>query len=285
MKHLDRFSEARMEPGELSREAIGSLIAHRLTQEKETAAKFWRATPAIPYVVFDDLLPEDLARNIYEVFPGSEQMILRNSIKERKFVGVAMASYHPLIAEVTFAFQVSQVVSLIQEITGLKDLSPDPTLYAAGVSLMGQGHFLNPHLDNSHDETRQRFRALNLLYYVTPGWREDYGGNLELWENGPDVGIPTTLVSRFNRLVITGTHKRSWHSVNMVRVAGNRCCISNYYFASEPIDGNRTFHVTTFRGRPEQKGRDIVIRADNAIRSLVRKGIKRQTTFHVFRPE
>ena len=32
---------------------------------------------------------------------------------------------------------------------------------------MPQGNYLKPHLDNSHDRDRKRYRVLNLLYYVT----------------------------------------------------------------------------------------------------------------------
>ena len=49
---------------------------------------------------------------------------------------------------------------------------------------MKKNQFLNPHLDNSHDKDRSRWHVLNLLYYVTPNWQEDFGGNLELWTNG-----------------------------------------------------------------------------------------------------
>ena len=35
---------------------------------------------------------------------------------------------------------------------------------------MTEGDFLNPHIDNSHDAKRERYRRLNLLYYVSPGW-------------------------------------------------------------------------------------------------------------------
>ena len=33
---------------------------------------------------------------------------------------------------------------------------------------MAPGHFLHPHIDNSHDMERQRYRILNLLYEMSP---------------------------------------------------------------------------------------------------------------------
>ena len=95
---------------------------------------------------------------------------------------------------------------------------------------MGKENFLNPHLDNSHNKDRNLWRVLNLLYYVTPGWKLENGGNLELWPNG--IKNPSiTIESRCNRLIVMSTHQKSWHSVSKVQTDIPRCCISNYYFS------------------------------------------------------
>lgn len=47
------------------------------------------------------------------------------------------------------------------------------------------------------DLSNRLYRALNLLYYVSPGWRLENGGNLELWDE--HVTTPMTVESRFNR--------------------------------------------------------------------------------------
>ena len=94
--------------------------------------------------------------------------------------------------------------------------------------MMFCGDYLNPHIDNSHDAKRKRYRRLNLLYHVSPDWGFDSGGNFELWDESRMS--PKTIVSRRNRLVVMETNKTSWHSVSPVNVDGPRCCVSNYYF-------------------------------------------------------
>jgi hypothetical protein len=145
---------------------------------------------------------------------------------------------------------------------------------------MVKDQYLNPHIDNSHDRDRQRWRALNALYYVSPDWREENGGHLELWPGGVG-GKPITLHSRFNRLVMMATHAGSWHSVCPIRVEGSRCCVSNYYFRNEPVRPTDTFHVTKFRGRPEEPMRDLLLRVDGALRMGLRrlfpKGVRKVT--------
>ena len=150
----------------------------------------------------------------------------------------------------------------------MSNLLPDPSLYAGGVSAMVKGSFLNPHLDNSHDASQKRYRVLNSLYYVTPDWREEYGGNLELWDEGPK-GTPRTIHSRFNRLVVMETNRQSWHSASRVTAGGRRTCVSNYFFREQPLEGSEYFHATSFRGRPEQRGRDLLLRADTAMRTAL----------------
>ena len=43
--------------------------------------------------------------------------------------------------DITFAFQSQKVVSLIEQITGIPNQQPDPTLYAGGLSMMKKGIF------------------------------------------------------------------------------------------------------------------------------------------------
>jgi hypothetical protein len=113
---------------------------------------------------------------------------------------------------------------------------------------------------------------LNLLYYVTPNWSAESGGSFELWDTEVKRGVE--IPSLFNRLVIMETNSLSWHSVNQVRVDGNRCCVSNYYFTPHPPGGEEHFHVTYFQARPEQHVRRLITLADSSLRTLVRKVIK-----------
>jgi Rps23 Pro-64 3,4-dihydroxylase Tpa1-like proline 4-hydroxylase len=134
---------------------------------------------------------------------------------------------------------------------------------------MSDGGFLRPHLDNSHDGGQQRYRVLNLLFYVTPDWSEDEGGSLQLWDEGP-LTCPRTIQSKFNRLVLMITDRSSWHSVNTVRSERKRCCVSNYYFSKTPPADRSYFHATTFRDE-RASAADLVMQADNAVRTAILK--------------
>ncbi len=249
---------------------VGHIIA-RLKQDKDAISADFHGEKEIrtKYTAIDELLPPDLALDIYNAFPEVSKMRLLDSFREKKYTSKALDDFDPLIKDATFAFQDERVIDIVSEITGVKDAVGDPYLYAGGISAMETGHFLNPHIDNSHDHEQKNYRVLNLLYYVTPAWKPENGGNLELWDE--DVTRATEIPSLFNRLVLMSTGDKSFHSVNEVIAAGRRCCVSNYYFSPHSPNGYETSHVTYFQARPEQTVRRIFTKADSQVRTLLRK--------------
>ncbi len=269
----------------LNRHEYGKLIEARLREElPRLREEFPQHTVQSCYI--DNVLPEAEAREINAAFPDKDTMTLRKSLRENKYVAAQMDRYTPILEEIIYAFQEPGVVEVVEEITGIRDMVPDTHLYAGGISLMAHDNFLNPHLDNSHDKDRQMYRVLNLLYYVTPDWSHENGGNLELWDNGPKEQ-QREITSHFNRLALMATHEKSWHSVSKVNVDRSRCCVSNYYFSEKPLEDHEYFHVTSFRGRPEQPIRDVVLQGDIALRQGIRKIFKSgiAETKHVYRKD
>lgn len=259
----------------MKREQLADVILEKINQHKEQLKQqYLQSANDIGFFYIDDVLPEELALDIYRRFPEASEMTLKKSIREDKYVAAQMNLYNPILEEIIYAFQDKRIVDLIGEICGIKEAIPDEYLYAGGISMMGKNQFLNPHLDNSHDKDRERWRILNLLYYVTPNWKEEYGGNLELWPKGlkqPQI----TIHGKFNRLAVMATHNRSLHSVSPVVHEGFRCCVSNYYFSKTPLLDTDTFHVTSFRGRPENTRTDLLLQIDTWLRMTVRKFFKK----------
>ena len=271
----------------MNRNQYADIILQRLIDQKEEISQQYNSSKdKIGYFWVDDLLPEELVLEINQVFPQEKEMVLKKSLKEDKYIAVQMNQYHPILEEIIYAFQDERIVNLIAEICEIKQPIPDSSLYAGGLSMMGNRQFLQPHLDNSHDAKRELWRVLNLLYYVTPDWKEEYGGNLEVWPNGLK-NDQITIFSKFNRLAVMATHNDSLHSVSPIKFEGFRKCVSNYYFSKEPLRETDSFHVTSFRGRPEQKVLDQVLQVDNALRMGVRKVFKKGVVEnpHIYKKE
>ena len=238
----------------MEQKRIVETILTRLDQSNAIAIRANWSNPAgtrTRHFYIDDLLPADAVSSAYAAFPrDGDGFFSRETFREKKRTSAHITEYAPILGAVTFAMQDNAVVSKISEIVGFEQIEPDPALYAGGLSMMFKGDFLNPHIDNSHDAKRDRYRRLNLLYYVSPDWRLENGGNFELWND--DRSIPATVVSAQNRLLVMETHKDSWHSVSPVVVDRPRCCVSNYYFSKISPDHTEYFHVTSFDGRPNE---------------------------------
>ena len=225
------------------------------------------------HFVMDNVLPTEVCDGIYRAFPrDGSGFFSRESFREKKRTSANLDAYDPILSDITFAIQDKRVVDAIADIAEFEQIEPDPKLYAGGLSMMFHGDFLNPHIDNSHDATRDRYRRLNILYYVSPDWKVDNGGNFELWDDSRSVA--KTIVSAANRLVVMETNKNSWHSVSKVLAEQPRCCVSSYYFSKVSPDSTTYFHVTSFTGRPEETLRRVIGSIDNTARNAVSRLLK-----------
>jgi Rps23 Pro-64 3,4-dihydroxylase Tpa1-like proline 4-hydroxylase len=245
----------------------GGQIASRLAAAEGELREQWMAASPVRHFFIDDLLPTESVLAVYGDIPPKATLMRKRSLRESKWVGVAIDRYHPSIGEHLLAFQRPEVMDVIARITGLRSMEADPSLYASGISVMEHSDFLNPHIDNSHDGDQRLYRVLNLLYYVSPGWSLEKGGNLELWTSALDR--PKVIESRFNRLVVMATDDTSWHSVQPVTSDENRVCFSNYYFSALAPGDHEYRNVTSFRGRPEEPVKRLLLRADAALLNVV----------------
>lgn len=259
-----------------SKDKFVNILEEKLDEYRNSIQQQWNNPEGTTtkHFVIDDVLPEEICKNIYRNFPRDANGFFNlDSFRERKKTSVNIENYDPILTDITYALQDQKIVDLVSNLIDLDKIEPDPLLYAGGLSVMSEGDFLNPHIDNSHDAKRERYRRLNLLYYVSPDWRIENGGNFELWNE--ERTIPKILISRFNRLIVIETNKRSWHSVSPVKVNRPRCCVSNYYFSEISPDATEYFHVTSFSGRPEEKIKRVIGVADNAFRNIVSKTLRR----------
>jgi len=109
-----------------------------------------------------------------------------------------------------------EFTSVLEKIVGCK-LYPDIGLHGGGLHTHKNGGRLNPHLDYSIHPKLGLQRKLNLILYVNPLWKPEYGGNLGLW-NTDEFGKPERLIEDidclFNRAILFDTTQDSWHGIS-----------------------------------------------------------------------
>jgi hypothetical protein len=166
-----------------------------------------------------------------------------------------------------------QFLNAITDITGIKDLLPDVGLHGAGWHIQGQGSKLNVHLDYSIHPKLKLQRKLNLIYYLTPNWDNNWGGNLELWSHDDEKNQPKNLVktvyNKFNRVILFDTSQNSWHGFSKPMTCPDniyRKSIAMYYLVP-PAEGVSERSRALYAPSEEQKN-------DLNILNLIEKRVK-----------
>jgi hypothetical protein len=115
-------------------------------------------------------------------------------------------------------------------------------VYGGGMHLSGPGAHLDVHADfNRHPATRWRRRA-NVLLYLNPGWREAWGGVLELDHSA-------RVIPEMGRLVVFECSERSWHGHPVPITDGHwRKSLATYFYDPSDVVDDREFHDTRWEG-------------------------------------
>jgi hypothetical protein len=176
------------------------------------AATFLAAQP-FPYLVQDDRFDAnellDVSAEIDAMPPSAWHRY--DSPDERGKRACHQPDYMGALTREILAYFTSQPgVMLVESLTGLTGLFPDPSLYGGGVHVTDPGGFLGLHLDNEIHPRTGMHRRLNLIIYCTPKWYPDQGGNLELWDRDRE-GPVVEIAPYFNRTVLMATDCHSYH--------------------------------------------------------------------------
>jgi len=225
----------------------------RIEQVAEQERRVFVEADPYPHVVFDDFLPAETARAVHAEFERSEAGWKHyNHYNERKFALTDIAQMLPATQALFEAFQSDRFVRFIESLTGIEDLLSDPDLDGAGLHRSSRGGFLNLHVDFlSHTKNRHWSRQVNLLLYLNPDWREEWGGELELWDSELKR-CPRKVAPAFNRCVIFQTCAGSYHGhpTPLACPEGtSRKSIALYYFRDE--GQAQELSSTHYRGRPD----------------------------------
>ena len=145
--------------------------------------------------------------------------------------------------------------------TGINEiLIPDPYLIGGGLHELRNDGFLNIHADFNRHPKMKLDRRLNILIYLNKDWKNEYGGQLQLWDKNMKK-CEQNIVPTFNRMVIFSTTDSSYHG-NPIKVCHpkliSRKSIAMYYYSNgRPSSENQLGdHSTIFRKRPDTKDVD-----------------------------
>lgn len=159
------------------------------------------------HVVIDDYLPESLLRAVNAEWPGDEsdhwyryQCGKRATRDELRMPPAAREALSFVLA-----------TDLPRQI-GIADAFGDWSLHGAGLHCMPRGSRLGVHLDAASHPAKPWERVASAVLFCNPTWREEWGGQLELWDDRQTRCV-ASIAPQFNRLVVFETTATSWHGV------------------------------------------------------------------------
>lgn len=143
-----------------------------------------------------------------------------------------------------------QFLTWLETITGITGLVCDPYKFALHETYSGGS--LKPHLDYTINKRTGLQLRVNVILYLNEDWKEEYGGDLQLYEvnrmYGGYLSRPAVSIQPlFNRMVVFTMDQEAWHSCAPVTCPDGvtRRSIALNYF-SIPLAGVK-HQETTFK--------------------------------------
>jgi hypothetical protein len=206
-----------------------------------------------PHIVIDGLFDDAILDRVVAEFPAPGEMkwLSFDSATEKKLGYFhERSSITPFIREFLDALNGFEMLLFLEALTGMEGLIPDPYFGGGGLHQIEPGGFLKVHADfNVHPKLKLDRRA-NVLIYLNRNWREEWGGDLELW-NESMTECRRKVAPLFNRTVIFSTTDTSYHGhpEPLRSPAGvTRKSASLYYYTAGRPEAERSApHDTIFR--------------------------------------
>jgi hypothetical protein len=220
----------------------------------EELAKEYRENQPFPHIRLTNFLEPELAQAIAAEFPsnGTKSWTQYKHQNENKLGMTKRKFFPPELGAVADDLTSPRFAAWLSRLTGIAGLISDPSFEGGGLHQSTRGGFLNVHTDFSmHHYQKNWRRRVNVLIYLNPLWREEWGGAIEFWEQSMrrcGAKYPPLL----NHSVIFTTDERSLHGFPdpLTCPEGTaRKSLAFYYYTVEQLP-TTGLHSTDYRARP-----------------------------------
>jgi 2OG-Fe(II) oxygenase superfamily len=217
----------------------------------DNAEAYQNASP-FPHMVFDDFLPEALARELSQSFPlPDDSWVERDNQNNRRRFQPDETRMPDTLRHMFRELNSRQFILFLETLTGIDNLLPDPYFIGGGVHLSGTGDFLNVHADFNWHHKLQAHRRVNALFYLSEDWQPEWKGALEFW-NKEMTQIVDSALPIFNRLIVFTTSEHSNHGQrepNECPPGVFRKVLNLYYYTThrEDSDALAAPHFTLYK--------------------------------------
>src|SRR5688572_27410150 len=136
----------------------------------------YRSARPFPHIVVDDMFDARLLTTIISEFPPQDgrwrttdqATEVKRSVEDEVHMG-------PATRQFLHALNSSAFVSFLEQLTGIEGLLVDPHFRGGGLHQILPGGHLSVHQDFNLYPRLQVYRRLNILIYLNPDWKEEWG--------------------------------------------------------------------------------------------------------------
>ena len=249
----------------------------RLETLAQDKAQEYQLNSPFPHVYFDNFLPRLVAEAALRDFPAPKEVAWHNSqdVNQRKKLTFDLVEKLPAsIRDVLYFLNSRPMLQFLEKLTGIAGVLPDPYYAGGGLHQIRPGGLLEVHADFSYHNGIRLDRRINVLIYLNPDWKEEYGGHFELWDR--NVTRPEKkILPVFNRCAIFSTTSVSFHGHPEPLACPpnrNRKSIATYYYSNgrpEEDPGLTHRHEVAFQERPGLNSVKTTLRLKRAIRAIM----------------
>jgi Rps23 Pro-64 3,4-dihydroxylase Tpa1-like proline 4-hydroxylase len=274
---INSFDKNNINPGRNVCEKILNKIIESKLNKIEVDNEFYQNRLPYPYMMQDNFLDRKFALQIQNEILNIEdnQWDRYDNPFEQKYTLRDKFNFPPGLTELFKKLTEDEFVNRLSNLVGYK-LKLDTTRNFWGIHSYKSGDKLDIHADAGYHPTLGLKKQVTLGIYLSYGWEEEYGCELEIWQgdncSSNDAKIYEKIDSicpLFNRLIIFTCNDYSWHG-NPVKCLGSeesrRIFITLSYLSDNNNDLNKRVKAF-FVSRPEdsedeEKDKLRLLRAD-----------------------
>lgn len=207
------------------------------------------------YCITKEFFPENIVKNISSSFKfpdtlGSTSDPLFQKTKR------SLNNYElfpPEIKKTIDYFNSQYFINILEEKFKIKNLLPDPSLYGGGMHESRNGGYLKIHSDFIYIRGKKLKRMLNLLIYLNDGWKENWGGAIELWDQKMNNNF-LKVYPKINHALIFRTDTESNHGfpdpIKCPKDAGRKSLALYYYISDYSLFKKTKYYYARWKKRP-----------------------------------
>ena len=192
-----------------------------LDLSKQLSNQYQEAQP-FPHIVIDKFLPETILDSVLDEFNKNEnwwydRVKWTEPYQVNKFywphdieTANNMPNDLPTISALVNYLNSPIMLKYLEELTGIDNLISDELLMGGGLHKITSGGKLAIHKDYNVHPVKKMYRRLNLLIYLNKDWKQEWEGNLELWDKD-HTKLEVSVEPLFNRAVIFTISEDSLH--------------------------------------------------------------------------